>query len=71
MCIMGAAFAAGAPLTTELNGVSSSTQVPIWVALGLLVVALIFILIPIAVGFMTLRSKPAPVTVSGPIPPAS
>jgi hypothetical protein len=69
---MGAAFAAGAPVTTELNGVSSSTQVPVWLALALLCVALIFILIPVAVGFFTLRAKPtAPVVPGEPIPPTS
>ncbi len=71
LCIMGAAFAAGAPLSTELNGVSGSTQVPIWVALALLGVALILVLIPVVVGFFTLRSKPALLSPSESIPPAS
>ena len=74
LCVIGAAAAAGAPVTTELNGVSSSTQVPIWAALGMLCVAMIFILIPVVVGFLTLRSKPAPtlpVAPSEPLPPTS
>ncbi len=71
LCIMGAAFTVGAPVTTEFNGVSSSTQVPIWMAFATLCVALIFILIPVVVGFLTLRTKPAPAVTTGPVPPAS
>ena len=72
MCIMGAAFAAGVPLTTELNGVSNTTQVPVWAALAVLCLALIFILIPVAVGFFTLRPKPTPpVRAAETLPPAS
>ncbi len=71
LCIMGAAFAAGAPLTTEVNGVSGNTQVPLWAALGMLFAALILILVPVVVAFLTLRSKPAPIAPSVPIPPAS
>ncbi len=71
LCIMGAVFATGAPVTTELNGVSGSTQVPIWMALTMLCVAVIFVLIPVVVGFFTLRSKPAPLSPSESIPPAS
>ncbi len=74
LCIIGAAAAAGAPVTTEFNGVSSSTQVPVWAALSMLCVALIFIAIPVVVAFLTLRKKPAPaapVAPSEPLPPSS
>ncbi len=71
LCIVGAAAAAGAPVTTEFNGVSSSTQVPFWMALTMLCVALLFVAIPVVVGFFTLRSKPAPLSPSQSIPPAS
>lgn len=71
LCITGAAFAAGVPVTTEFNGVSSSTQVPLWLALSLLCVALLLILTPVVVAFLTLRSKPAPVIPSEPVPPPS
>ncbi len=71
LCIMGAAFAAGAPVTTEFNGVSGSTQVPIWMALTMLCVALIFVAIPVVVAFFTLRSKPVPLSPSESVPPAS
>jgi hypothetical protein len=72
LCIIGGAVAAGAPVTTELNGISNSTTVSPVVGVGLLCVALIFILIPVAVGFFTLRSKPTPPsTTNEPMPPAS
>ncbi len=73
MCVFGALVAAGAPVTTELNGVSNTNQLPASMGVALLCVALIFILIPVVVGFLTLRSKKpavAPVA-SEPLPPAS
>ncbi len=71
LCITGAGFALGVPVTTELNGVSSTNQVPVWLALTLLCIAVILILIPLLVGFLTLRSKPAPANLSEPVPPPS
>jgi hypothetical protein len=40
-------------------------------AFALLCVGLIFIVIPIVVGIVTLRKKPAPKDVAGPVPPAA
>jgi hypothetical protein len=54
-----------------LNGVSGTTSLPQAYGVGMLCVALIFILIPIAVGFFTLRTKPTPASPREPIPPAS
>ncbi len=71
LCITGAGFAAGVPVTTGLNGVSNTTQVPTWLALTLVCVALLLILIPVVVAFLTLRSKPAPANLSEPVPPPS
>lgn len=73
MCVFGALVAAGAPVNTELNGVSSSTQLPASVGVALLCLAVIFILIPVVVAFFTLRTKKtaAPPVPSEPIPPAS
>ncbi len=80
LCIFGAVTAAGVmPYTTEVNGVSSSGTMPSVAGFGMLCVALIFILIPVIIGFVTLRSKPAPVATavvpppppSEPLPPAS
>ncbi len=71
-CVFGGLVAAGAPVTTELNGVSNQTTLPASYGIAMLCLAVILILIPVLVGFFTLRKKPAqPVVVSSPIPPAS
>lgn len=74
LCIMGAVFAAGAPINTEFNGVSRTIQAPVWAAVSTLCLAAILILIPALVAFFTLRSKPAalaPVIPGEPLPPAT
>jgi hypothetical protein len=69
LCVFGGLVAAGAPINTELNGVTDSTTLPTSYGIGMLCLALIFILIPVAVGFFTLRSKPAAPVTSTPVPP--
>ncbi len=74
LCIFGGLAAAGAPVTTTLNGVSNSAPMPTTSAIALLCLGIVFILIPIAVGFFTLRNKAGaatPPTPSEPIPPAN
>lgn len=59
LCIFGAVTATGnMPYTTELNGVSNSGVMPASYGVAMLCFALIFILIPVAVGFFTRRKKP-------------
>ncbi len=73
LCIFGGLAAAGAPVTTELNGVSNTASIPTTTALLMVCGALILILIPVVVGFLTLRKKPAPAAPPEPpepIPPA-
>jgi len=72
MCIFGAVTATGnMPYTTELNGVSSSGTMPAGAGIAMLCFSLILILIPIAVGFFTLRKKPEAVSSNEPLPPVS
>ena len=81
LCLFGAVTAAGVmPYTTELNGVSDSGTMPSASGFAMLCVALIFILIPVVVGFFTLRNKledgiidvePVVPVSDEPIPPAS
>ncbi len=72
LCIFGAFTATGnMPFNTEFNGVTNSGTLPPTAGFVLLCLSLIFILIPVAVGFFTLRNKPAAVHNNGPIPPAS
>lgn len=71
LCIFGALAAAGAPVTTELNGVTNVGQLSPTMSFVLLCLGLIFIAIPIGVGFFTLRKKRAPKPTGEPMPPAS
>lgn len=72
-CIWGVIGISGQPITTTVNGVESLESMPMPLALGLLCLSVIFIAIPVAVGFFTLRKKPAPVAApisDEPLPPA-
>jgi len=71
LCIFGALAAAGSPVTTDLNGLSSTGPMSSTTAFALLCVGVIFVAIPVVVGFLTLRKKPAPADMSGPVPPAA
>lgn len=72
MCVFGAVAAAGImPYTTELNGVSNSGTMPAGAGIAMLCFSLILIIIPIAVGYFTMRKKPEAVTTNEPLPPAS
>jgi len=72
LCIFGGVAAAGLlPYTTTLNGVSDQGVVPSTYGYVMLCLSLIFIAIPIAVGFFTLRKKPQPLVDNEPIPPVS
>ncbi|MDD2923403.1 MAG: hypothetical protein PHQ36_14050 [Anaerolineales bacterium] len=72
MCVFGAVTATGnMPYTTELNGVQSSGMMPPAAGIGMLCFSLILILIPVAVGFFTLRKKPEVLAENEQIPPAA
>jgi hypothetical protein len=69
LCIFGAVTATGnMPFSTEVNGISNSGMASPTVGYVLLCLALIFILIPVGVGFFSLRKKPE---VADQVPPAS
>jgi len=72
-CIFGAFTASGnMPFNTELNGVTSSGTLPPTAGFVLICLSLIFIAIPIVVGFLTLRTKPAVAPINNEtLPPAS
>jgi len=59
------------PFQTTVNGVQGSTPLPSTVAYVLLCLSLVLFAIPVVVGFLTLRSKPAPPNLDEPIPPPS
>lgn len=73
-CIWGILGITGQPITTTVNGIESLETIPMPLAFGLLCLSVIFIAIPIAVGFFTLRKKPgveASFVSDEPIPPAA
>lgn len=76
LCIAGIMGLAGVPFTTTLNDTSTTAPISTQMAVGLICLSVILIIIPIVVGFFTLRKKPAPAApvvtgFDGPIPPAS
>ena len=81
LCVWGIIGISGAPIDTTINGQTSSEPMSMGLAAGLICLSLIGILIPVAVGFFTLRKKPEdgvinaepfdPPTNSDPLPPAS
>jgi hypothetical protein len=72
MCIFGAVSATGKmPYTTELNGVSNAGTMPAGAGIAMLCFSIILILIPVAVGFFTLRKKPEKVVSNETLPPTS
>lgn len=72
LCIMGALTLTGnSTWSTALGESSNSGAMPTTWGYVMLCLALILIIIPFAVGFFTLRKKPAAVGSSDPIPPAS
>jgi hypothetical protein len=71
LCVFGGLVAGGQPINTELNGVTDTTTLPTSYGIAMLCMAVVLILIPALVGFLTLRNKPAPQVVSTPVPPTS
>ena len=72
LCIFGATTAAGSmPYTTELNGVTNSGTLPPTVGFVLLCLSIIFILIPLGVGFFMFRKPAVPLAGNDQPPPAA
>ena len=73
MCFFGAIFTFASQVPGADIDVMGSSDPASAMTMGIvfLCVSFIFILIPIAVGFFTLRKKPEAVTNNEPLPPAS
>ena len=69
MCVFGGLIGAGVPLTTTVGDVSSVQSLPAYYGFGLICLSIILILIPIIVGFVTLRSPKPAVDSSVVVPP--
>jgi hypothetical protein len=69
--IFGALGVLQVPFETTLNGVQGRTPLPSTVAYVLLCLSVALFAIPVVVGFLTMRSRPAPPKLDEPIPPPS
>jgi len=70
LCVSGAAIAAGVPLsTTSITGGTTTQSYPATYGIGFICLSIILILIPVVVGILTLRQKPA--SVDSPVVPPS
>lgn len=71
-CVFGILGAAQIPFDTSMNGVpTGSAPMPATWGYALLCASVIFVAIPVVVGFLTLRKKPAAPVSGEPMPPAS
>ncbi len=77
ICIWGALGIAQVPITTTSGDVSQTAPMPTTVGIALICLAIILVLIPVAVGFFTLRNTrssaqvpPPPPGPGEPLPPA-
>ena len=66
-CIWGVMIASGTPINVTANGTTTPQTFSPTIGYTLLCLSLLFILVPVAVGFFTLRRKPDSIDV---IPPA-
>jgi len=67
-CVWGVIIARGTPIDVTSNGVTAPQTLPNYIGFGLLCLSVVMILIPVAVGFFTLRKKPeAAVTDASPM----
>ena len=73
LCLFGLLSAAGVTTyNTELGNITGTGPLPTWSGYVMLCAALILILIPIVIGFVTLRNKKPKKEESGqPLPPAA
>lgn len=69
-CIFGGLIARGTPFDVTSNGVTAPQTFPPTIGFALLCLSFLFILVPIAVGFFTLRKKPVAMQPQD-VPPAS
>ena len=68
-CIWGFMISSGTPIDVTTNGVTTPQTLSPTIGYVLLCLSLLMILVPVAVGFFTLRKKPEPI--NEPFPPAS
>lgn len=71
-CVWGALIATNTPINMTSGGQQSVQTFPASVGYVLLCLSLLFVAVPVVVGFVTLRKKPQTAPVSNePLPPVS
>jgi hypothetical protein len=65
-CIWGFLIASGTPIDVTTNGITTPQTFSPTIGYALLCLSLLMILVPVAVGFFTLRRKPVTEDVLGP-----
>lgn len=72
LCVVGGITATGwMPYTVTVNGITNQGLLPSSYGVAILCVSLILMAIPVVIGVVTLRRKPAPAVDNEPLPPAS
>lgn len=70
--VFGILGATNTPFTNSINGVpTGSAPMPVSLGYALICTSVIFVAIPVVVGFFTLRKKPTPPDTTEPLPPAA
>lgn len=70
-CVWGVLIATNTPITLTSGGQQSVETFPPTIGYVLLCLSLLLILVPVAVGFFTLRTKPVEPSNNEPVPPAA
>lgn len=68
--VFGLLGALQVPFQTNVNGVTGSAPMPSALGYVLVCLSLLFVAVPVVVGFVTLRRKPEAAPPSEPLPPA-
>ena len=70
-CIWGVLIASNTPFNVTSNGQQGVQTFPPTIGYVLLCLSLLMMLVPVAIGFFTLRKKPVEPSNNEPIPPAA
>lgn len=70
-CVWGVIGVTGAPINFTSGADQYVANMPPAVGFVLLCLSMLFVAVPVVVGFLTLRKKPAPPATDEPLPPAS
>ena len=70
-CVWGLIGVTGMPIDITSGGEQYVDTMPLAMGIALLCLSMLFVAVPVVIGFLTFRKKPAPPVDNEPIPPAS